>query len=135
MSGLTFKPLLAAKVMGGDKTVTRRAVKTNPRSPWFEGRETWPESWAVCPGRGKNAIGYVRVVSARKERLGDVFGETLEGPFQPAMIVDGQLIGAAPEAAREGFASVPEFQAAWVEINGTWDPDAKVWRIEMQVIT
>jgi len=38
-----FRPDPAAKVMAGEKTVTRRLVSVNPRSP-------------CCPGRGKHAI-------------------------------------------------------------------------------
>ena len=49
-----------AKVNG--KTVTRRLVSDNPRSPWFEGGCSLKagRDYAVCPGRGKNAIGRVR---------------------------------------------------------------------------
>lgn len=32
---MNFKPELAAKVMSGEKTVTRRLVSENPRSPWW----------------------------------------------------------------------------------------------------
>lgn len=128
MSGLTFKPNLAAKVMGGDKTKTRRAVNTEKRrSPWWTGRESWPESWAVCPGRGKDQIGRVRVVRAHKERLGSVFGDTLG--------VDDQPPGALNEARAEGFRDVGAFKLAWIAINGTWDPDLIVWCIELEVIS
>jgi hypothetical protein len=70
--GVNFQPELAAKVMAGEKTVTRRLVSDNPRSPWWRERCSLKvnHTYAVCPGRGKHAIGRVRIVSVRQERLG-----------------------------------------------------------------
>jgi len=68
---VNFRPELAAKVMAGEKTVTRRLCSDNPRSPWW-----WEDcslrvgkDYAVCPGRGKHAIGRVRIVSVERLRL------------------------------------------------------------------
>jgi len=112
---VNFKPELAAKVMDGEKTVTRRLVSDNPRSPWFKGgcSLTVGRDYAVCPGRGKNQIGRVRVTDCRLLHLGDV-GER--------------------EARREGFDTQREFAEAWAAINGRWDPAALVWRIEFEVV-
>src|SRR4051812_43017888 len=102
---MNFRPELAEKVMAGAKTVTRRLVSDNPRSPWS--RESCSlrvnRSYAVCPGRGKNAIGRVRILSVRKERLGWI------GPH---------------DAIHEGFPTVQAFQEAWTAINGSYDPGA-----------
>lgn len=38
------------------------------------------------------------------------------------------------EAAREGFDSPREFEKAFAEINGTYDPEALVWRIEFELL-
>jgi hypothetical protein len=113
---MNFRPELAAKVMRGDKTVTRRRISANPRSPWWRGRCALVigKDYAVCPGRGERAIGRVTVLSISAPRLGDV--EHM-----------------ADEIAREGFASRVEFIAAWEQINGSYDPDEIVWRVEFAV--
>lgn len=113
---MNFRPELAAKVMAGEKTVTRRLMSDNPRSPWSRNgcRLREGRTYAVCPGRGKNAIGRVRVL--------DVVG-------MPLSHVD-QL-----EATLEGFGSIAEFEAAFTGINGSYDPSAWVWRIKFEVAT
>jgi hypothetical protein len=111
---MNFRPELAAAVMDGRKTVTRRLVSLNTRSPWWikqcalvPGR-----TYAVCPGRGKNAIGRVLVRDVRCEPLGEIGDQ---------------------EAQREGFTTQRDFDDAWVAINGIWDPKALVWRVEFEV--
>jgi hypothetical protein len=110
-----FRPELAAKVMAGEKTVTRRLCSENPRSPWWRERCIYVEGkvFAVQPGRGKPSIGRARVVNCSREPL-------------------GVLTNTA--ARREGFASMDEFREAWKEINGRYDIWAEVWRIEFEVI-
>jgi hypothetical protein len=112
---VNFKPELAAKVMSGEKTVTRRLVSRNPRSPWWReqcalavGRD-----YAVCPGRGKNAIGRVRIVSVDQRHLGQIDGA---------------------DARREGFASRAEFREAWAAINGSYSDGERVWRVEFELV-
>lgn len=112
---MNFKPELAAKVMAGEKTVTRRLVSDNPRSPWFAERcgLKVDHTYAVCPGRGKNAIGRVRIVSARLTLL--------------SRLTDA-------EARAEGFPDRAAFEAAWQDINGSYDPWDSVWRVEFRVV-
>lgn len=107
---MNFKPELAEKVMNSEKTVTRRLVSGNPRSPWFRDRCGYRvgQDIAICPGRGKTAVGRATVTSVDLRRLG----------------VLGDL-----EAQREGFATAGEFREAWVAINGSYDRDVLVWRI------
>jgi hypothetical protein len=111
---MNFRPELAEKVMAGEKTVTRRLVSENPRSPWWrEGCSLKVgQDYAVCPGRGKVAIGRVRVTSI------------LTGPLDWLTVA---------EAANEGFATVAAFEEAWRAINGGYDPQALVHRITMVV--
>ena len=111
---MIFRPELAAKVMAGEKTVTRRLVSDNPRSPWFTDTCGYRvgQRVAICPGRGKHAIGHAEVTSVERRHLG---------------FLDGC------EAWREGFRSAREFEAAWAEINGSCDPDVFVWRIGLRV--
>jgi hypothetical protein len=113
---VNFRPELAEKVMAGEKTVTRRLTSHNVRSPWWRaacslgvGRD-----YAVCPGRGKNAIGRVVVTSVRREPL--------------------HLVQQPGEAEREGFADFDGFRDAWVAINGDWDEMALVWRVEFEAV-
>lgn len=117
---MNFRPELAAKVMSGEKTVTRRLGSANPRSPWWHGGCSLKpgRDYAVCPGRGKNAIGRVRVLNVRRETLIPIgVGRRREA-----------------EALYEGFATAEAFIVAWTEINGHWDPLARVWRVEFEVV-
>ncbi|MCW2953241.1 MAG: hypothetical protein JWQ48_2411 [Conexibacter sp.] len=111
---MNFRPELAQKVMTGEKTVTRRLASDNPRSPWFRGscRLLPRHTYAVCPGRGKNAIGRVAIVRTELMRLGHL---------------------SDAEARREGFADGASFEAAFTGINGSYDAAAEVWRIEFKL--
>lgn len=115
MGGIMFRPELAAKVMDGTKTVTRRLCSDNPRSPWWrEACALKPgKDYAVQPGRGKPAIGRAVVVSIRREPLGRI---------------------TEAEARREGFATLAEFVGTFGNINGGFDCDAEVWRIELKAV-
>jgi len=112
---MNFRPELAAKVMAGQKTVTRRRMSNNPRSPWFRDRCSLVvgRSYAVCPGRGKAAIGRVIVISVRVSTL--------------------SYVGCS-EAILEGFRTYGEFVDAWTGINGSWDPSERVWRVAFGVL-
>ncbi len=112
---MNFRPELAAKVMAGEKTVTRRRMSANVRSPWSDlgCRIVTGRSYAVCPGRGKNAIGRVIVTDVHDSLLGDIDNS---------------------EARKEGFANWREFRAAWTEITGDFNPDEWVWRVEFRVV-
>lgn len=113
---MIFKPELAQKVMAGEKTVTRRIVSDNSRSPWWREKCGYAEGqvFAVQPGRGVKRIGHALVTNVSRERLG---------------VLDGD------EAAAEGFASWGEFQRAFCEINGEYDPAVQVWRIAFMAIS
>lgn len=126
---MNFQPLLAAKVMGGAKTVTRRAVSPKPRSPWFEGGCSLKvdHTYAVCPGRGKTQIGRVRIVSTALQTLGETFGRF--GDMKHAKRLDVRV-----EALREGFDDAVAFQLAWLKINKTYEPETRVWRVEFAVV-
>lgn len=113
---MNFQPELAALVMAGEKTVTRRVCSRNPNSPWFidgcslkVGRD-----YAVCPGRGKHAIGRVRVLGVERRHLGQID---------------------TADARREGFANRGEFRRAWEQINGSWSDGVLVWRVEFEVVS
>lgn len=108
---MNFRPELADEVLAGRKTVTRRIANGNPRSPWWTGGcslETGRD-YAVCPGRGKGALARVVVTDTVLEPLG--------------YLTDA-------EAVREGFADASGFAAAFEAINGSYDPEVLVWRVE-----
>lgn len=116
---MNFKPELAAKVMSGDKTVTRRLVSDNPRSPWWREKCSLKvgRDYAICPGRGKNAIGRVRIVSVERQMLGylskvEAEAEGFDGPL-PMLL----------------------FEETWTAINGgPYNSGVYVWRVEMEAI-
>lgn len=119
---MNFQPELAAKVMAGEKTVTRRLANDKPRSPWFEGGCSLVvgRDYAVCPGRGKNAIGRVRVTSLALQHLGHLTdreamleGFRSDGGLSPGMV----------------------FERVWTEINGSYDKWARVWRVAFEVVS
>jgi hypothetical protein len=113
---VNFRPELAEKVMAGEKTVTRRLVSNNQRSPWYVARcgLKVDHTYAVCPGRGKNAIGRVRVVSAELVPLADLDED---------------------EARREGFESAAAFFAGLDAINGKpISREEWVWRVEFRLV-
>lgn len=99
--------------MEGRKTVTRRAVSDNPRSPYHfdHGRNMEGKRIAICPGRGKLRVGTARVASVRREF------------FCPSLITPA-------DARAEGFDSVTEFVGTWVGLHGD-DRRVEVWRIEL----
>jgi hypothetical protein len=115
---MNFRPELAAKVMAGEKTVTRRLMSDNIRSPWcvYGCSLRVGRSYAVCPGRGKHAIGRVTIVTVTDETL-----------MRMAVGADREV-----EARREGFTTAEAFIEAWTRINGHWDPRVHVWRVEFE---
>lgn len=102
--------------MAGEKTVTRRLVSSNPRSPWWKQRCSLQpgRTYAVCPGRGKNAIGRVLVTDVHRDVW---FGAAALAP---------------EEVRREGFESAEEFDTALARINGKVPIGAVLWRIEFE---
>jgi len=110
---VNFRRELAEAVMAGEKTVTRRVMSANARSPWCALKCAYRvgQRVAICPGRGKANIGYATVTSVDRSRLG---------------LVDDR------EARREGFTDRRAFREAWLAINGTWEPESIVWRIGLR---
>lgn len=110
---MNFRPELAEAVMGGRKTVTRRAISDNPRSPYHPRRafRMVGQRVAICPGRGKPAVGSAEVVAITRER------------FDPVAIT-------ADEARAEGFKDASEFRLTWAYLHRDLEPVA-VWRIKL----
>lgn len=111
---MIFKPDLAQKVMAGEKTVTRRMLSDNPRSPWWREKCRYRvgQVVAVNPGRGVTNIGHVRLTSVENVKLG---------------FLDDS------EAEREGFANLRDFEDVWTSMHGSYDPELRLWRLEFHV--
>ncbi len=119
---MNFRPELAAAVMAGRKTVTRRLVSDNDRSPWWSEKCAYRvgQRVAICPGRGKHNIGHAVVTSVERMTLGYLSPrETRAEGFVDA---DGLFPDVAP------------FVEAWGSINGSYDPAALVWRIGLEAV-
>ena len=89
---MIFRPELARAVVRGKKTATRRLVKGDEdRCRYRVGRD-----YAVCPGRGREAIGRLRVTDVRSELLG---------------------VMSQRDAIREGFRTRADFADYWMRLH------------------
>lgn len=107
---MIFKPELAAKVLDGTKTMTRRPTRhEDGKCPHRVGK-----TLAVQPGRGKRHVAHLRVVrETRHEALHEITER---------------------DARKEGFANVAEFLAYWRSLYGEADPMQPVCVIEFDVL-
>lgn len=125
---MIFKPEMIDKILAGQKTVTRRPVKTRP-SIHDEAGEPLPckykvgRTYALQPviedgpgkGRGGKSVGRIRILSVLTIPLCHQLTEL--------------------EAAREGFGGFRAFRDYWEgELYGTYDPTQLVHRIEFELI-
>ena len=106
-----FTEPLAAKILEGEKTATRRVMNDNPRSPWFRGRCGYRVSqvFTVNPGRGVGRVAECEVTA--------VFAQA------PSAVSKRQ-------AKTEGFKSGREFLDGFRQINRGVDLSEKVWVVE-----
>lgn len=112
---MIFRPELAAKIVKGQKTATRRAFnREKPRSPWWPESHSYPvgKIFTINPGRGVTGIAEAKVTGRRIEALSAV---------TPA------------DARREGFPTRDGFVSTWRAINGDWDPDERVHVVEFEL--
>lgn len=93
------------RVLSGDKTETRRGLKSHRG---LKIGSVFP----VQNGRGI-VRGYARVKKVREQRLEDI---TLD------------------ECVREGFASLDEFERTWKRLYGRFDPNQTVKVIEFELM-
>jgi uncharacterized protein YhfF len=109
---VNFRPVLADRVLAGRKTVTRRLISDNPRSPYHPDRavELVGKRVAICPGRGKHRIGTAVVAKVERET------------FDP-------MHAHSSEVEAEGFVSLSELLGVWATIHRDLSP-VEVWRIE-----
>lgn len=124
---MIFQPELAAKVLDGSKTVTRRPVKDNEDGSLKPCRYRPGRPYAVQvpqtdgrgKGRGGKAVGHIEVVGVNRQRL--YVG--IAGPGSDEA-----------EARREGFEYLADFTDYWIDLYGSWEPFTLVDRIEFRLI-
>lgn len=103
---MIFAPEMLAKVLSGEKTVTRRPNHNG------ECRYKPGGVYAVQPGRGQKAVARIEIKSVWQEKL-------------------TQITNA--EARREGFSDRHEFFAYWRRLYGSRLPFGTVWRIRFRL--
>lgn len=121
---MMFRPHLAAAAIEQRKTVTRRMMTDNPRSPWYRERCRYqPGDVAkVQPGRGAPSIGTVTIVAVYRELFIPVDiseAEARREGFRPRMNdFDGSTISARLD-----------FLATWEQLHGSTADPVDVWVI------
>lgn len=97
-------------VLAGKKTMTRRRLSENTRSPWFKDRcgLTIGQDYAIRPGRNEAAIGRVEITSIAKEMLCRISDE---------------------DARREGSLSRQSFFTSWRLLHDGLNPFEYVWAV------
>lgn len=112
---MNFRPEMVEAIRRGQKTETRRVANLNPRSPWCRERcgVRMGKRYAICPGRGKAAVGYLELTRAPELSL-------IEN------ITD---LG----ASREGFDDRDAFLAYFAEMHPHVSVKAEVWVIAFKV--
>lgn len=140
---MLFTPENAVKVLDCKKTMTRRTVKDNERAirgwidgayriygvntedkdPRGKGRIKWMvgRTYAVQPGRGKPAIGRIRLLSIRKEPLQDI-----------------NLADVIAEGGPFGYSAAydEDYGALWDSINSKgnqWRDNLDVWVLTFEL--
>jgi hypothetical protein len=115
---MLFGEELAAKVLAGEKTVTRRRAQDGQCRYRVNRSYAVQTPIAEGPGKGRGGkeLGRIAVLSIESQRLGAIFAA---GDAEPR---------------REGFATVEAFVDYWRGIHGEFDPGLAVWRIQFRLI-
>jgi uncharacterized protein YhfF len=110
---MMFTEPLAAKIIKGEKTATRRRLSDNPASPWWreDCKYEVGQVFTVNPGRGVKRVAECAITAIYKAPL-------------------GQMTEA--DAQAEGFEDRYAFWTTWNDINGAFD-DQEVWVIEFKL--
>jgi uncharacterized protein YhfF len=137
------------KVLSGEKTQTRRVVKSGediyPENRSWRGNGeyyTQPtevynfltnrvkyqvgKTYAIQPGRGKKAVGRIRITAIRLENLHDITEE--DARAEGCLGYIGNLDDGDYMSPREAFKDV------WIELHGWrgWLDNPEVWVIEFE---
>jgi len=99
-----FKRRHIHKIQQGQKTQTRRTHKHT----WKLGR-----IYSVRDNYFGKPLGHIKIIKKFKQPLGEISLEDME---------------------KEGFKSMEDFRKAWIEINGSWDPEQIVIAYEFEAV-
>lgn len=105
---MIFKPVLIAKILAGEKTVTRRPVNGDKPCAYRVGQE-----YSLQPGMARPTVARISVASVVEQILDDIDDA---------------------DAVLEGFTHAPAFLAYWRELYGSWDGFQPVYRIEFGLV-
>lgn len=119
---MIFREEMVAKILAGEKTVTRRRIwRLSSTGQFFPCRYQVGKTYAVQPGRGKKAVARIRILDVRRGLIAGVD---------------------EAEARAEGFRGmVPdyppheEFQDYWANLYGSYDGTQLVDRIEFELVS
>ena len=101
---MIFSPELAAKVLDGTKTITRRRVRVGDFCRYLPG-----QVYAVQPGRGKKHVGHIAVWGLSYRILNSI---------------------SDADVRSEGFVDIGGFMDYWMKLYGVWNPNEEVSVIE-----
>lgn len=135
----------AEKVMAGTKTQTRRVIKKGERRVWISdltvlaadrnGNEQikWQVGriYAVCPGRGKSAIGRVKLLNIRPAELQSIS----EADCAAELGCLAKWPGPGPEPYKRNLRAA--FADLWDSINPKgkrWADNPDVWALTFEVV-
>jgi hypothetical protein len=112
---MIFTEELAAKIIRGEKTATRRRRSPNRNSPWYSRKCGYrvDQVFTINPGRGVRRVAEAKVTN--------VFPQELR-------------LAHVGDARKEGFRTLAQLRDRFTEINGEWRPAEKVWVIEFHLV-
>jgi len=145
-------------VLSGRKTQTRRLVDADDEMDYYRRDASWVKSrrpqrvkkngrtkwcvgnrYAVQPGRGKKAVGHIRITAIRRERLWDITDADAIAEGCNARIIGKIGHGEPPFAFTDVILRARgEFTKLWDSIHtkpGTrWEDNPEVWVLAFEVI-
>lgn len=135
---MIFREELIKKIIAGEKTVTRRPVKSklevvSVRPPEVNHVE---RDCRYKPGGGP---GGTYALQGPPEKGSRARARTIPGYRLRVLSVERMPLGIGfdggfPEARREGFPDWNEFRAYWLGLYGSYEPDQLVDRIEFELV-
>lgn len=158
---MQFTPENCQLILDGKKTMTRRVVKPGEtfylhetfedggivrvvipnKACWLgnsdkEYRSKWEyhHTYAICPGRGKKAVGRIRITAIRREKLQDISEEDscAEGAGRPHCFDDNLYMTYL--SFRDGFRQIWDGLYGNDPVKG-WEANPDVWVISFELVS